>query len=59
MLVCTRALQKMKLCGIHPKHQLLDNDTSKVYKDAIQESGMNYQLVPPDHHRRKIAKKSI
>ena len=22
----TRALKQMKLCGIHPKHQLLDNE---------------------------------
>ena len=59
MLGCTWALKRMKLCGIHPKHQVLDNEASQAYKDAIQESGMIYQVVPPDDHRHNIEEKSI
>ena len=50
MLGRTRALKCMKLCGIRSKHQVLDNEASQAYKDAVQESGMIYQLVPPDYH---------
>eukprot|EP00804_Cyclotella_cryptica_P019412 CCRYP_006613-RA/>CCRYP_006613-RA protein AED:0.27 eAED:0.27 QI:0/-1/0/1/-1/1/1/0/573 len=49
----------MKACGIQPTRQVLDNEISAAYKLAITESGMTYQLVPPDDHRRNIAEKSI
>ena len=49
----------MKLCGILPKHQVLDNEVSKAYKDTIQESVMTYQLVPPDYYQLNITEKSI
>ena len=45
-----RALTRMKACGIIPKRQVLDNEASAAYKLSIQESGMDYQLVPPDDH---------
>ena len=54
-----RALTRMKACGIVPKRQVLDNEASAAYKLAIRESGMDYQLVPPDDHRRNIAEKAI
>ena len=53
------ALQRMKACGIVPTCQVLDNEASKQYKQAIKESNMDYQLVPPDDHRRNIAEKAI
>jgi hypothetical protein len=49
----------MRQQGINPKHQILDNQASESYKDAIKASGMTYQLVPPDDHRRNMAKKAI
>ena len=52
-----RALECMKLCGILPKHKVLDNEASRAYKDAIRESIMTYQLVPPDGHQRSIEEK--
>ena len=55
MLGRTRALKCMKLCGIRSKRQVLDNKASQVYKDAVQESGMIYQLVPPDYHWLNIS----
>ena len=44
----------MKLCGIHPKHQVLDNEAPKSHKNAIQYSGITYQLVQPDDHGHNI-----
>eukprot|EP00804_Cyclotella_cryptica_P014586 CCRYP_020641-RA/>CCRYP_020641-RA protein AED:0.25 eAED:0.25 QI:0/0/0/1/1/1/3/0/614 len=59
ILACNRALQRMKACGIQPTRQVLDNEISAAYKLAITASGMTYQLVPPDDHRRNIAEKAI
>jgi hypothetical protein len=52
-------LQRLKACGIKPKHQILDNEVSAAYKLEIQNNGMTYQLVPPNNHRRNIAEKAI
>ena len=57
MLGHTRALKQMKICGIHPNHQLLDNQASNAYKDSIQELGMTCQLVTPDGHQRNITER--
>eukprot|EP00804_Cyclotella_cryptica_P024289 CCRYP_012553-RA/>CCRYP_012553-RA protein AED:0.37 eAED:0.37 QI:0/0/0/1/0/0/2/0/683 len=59
ILARNRALQRMKACGIQPTRQVLDNEISAAYKLAITASGMTYQLVPPDDHRRNIAEKAI
>jgi hypothetical protein len=50
ILACNRALQCMKAGGIQPTWQVLDNEVSATYKLAITDSGMTYQLVPPDDH---------
>eukprot|EP00804_Cyclotella_cryptica_P014540 CCRYP_004834-RA/>CCRYP_004834-RA protein AED:0.38 eAED:0.43 QI:0/0/0/1/0/0/2/0/284 len=39
--------------------QVLDNKISAAYKLAITNSGMSYQLVPPNDHQRNIAEKAI
>ena len=49
----------MKKCGIIPKHQVLDIEASAAYKQDIAKLGMSYKLVPPNNHRRNIAKKAI
>ena len=54
-----RALLRMKLQGIVPMHQILDNETSQAFKDEIRNTGMTYQLVPPGDHRRNIAERDI
>eukprot|EP00804_Cyclotella_cryptica_P009373 CCRYP_018077-RA/>CCRYP_018077-RA protein AED:0.09 eAED:0.09 QI:0/0/0/1/1/1/2/0/1069 len=59
ILARTRALSHMRACGLSPKRQVLDNEASATYKQAILDSGMTYQLVPPDDHRRNVAKKAI
>ena len=59
ILARRRALARMKRCGILPKKQVLDNEASANYKQEMTESGMTYELVPPDNHRRNLAKKAI
>ena len=49
----------MKQQGITPAHQVLNNEISQTYKDNIRESGISYQLVPPDDHHHNIAEKAI
>eukprot|EP00804_Cyclotella_cryptica_P000934 CCRYP_001151-RA/>CCRYP_001151-RA protein AED:0.41 eAED:0.50 QI:0/0/0/1/0/0/2/0/199 len=51
-----RALLRVKACNITPQHQVLDNEISAAYREAITTSAMTYQLVPPDDHRRKHRK---
>ena len=45
-----RGLKIMRQQCITPAHQVLDNKISQTYKDEIRDSGMSYQLVPPDNH---------
>ena len=59
ILARRRALIRMKVYGIVPKHQVLDNECSATYKQAIKESGMTYQLVPSDNHQCNVAEKAI
>ena len=49
----------MHKVGITPIQQVLDNETSMAYRQEIMATGMTYQLVPPDDHRRNIAGKTI
>ena len=53
------ALTRIRLCGLKPKHKILDNEASEKYEEAIHASVMTYHLVPPYDHRRNIAEKSI
>ena len=57
MLSRQRALKIMHAVEIIPKRQVLYNKTSMAYRQEIMETGMTYQLVPPDDHRRNIAGK--
>ncbi len=59
ILARNRVLTRMRQQGINLKHQILDNQALEYYKDAIRASGMTYQLVPLDGHRRNMAKKAI
>jgi hypothetical protein len=45
--------------GIKPKKQLLDNEASQEYKEAIEEYEMEWELVPPHNHRRLLAERAI
>jgi hypothetical protein len=58
-----RAYQKLIDClcsaGVTPKMHILDNKCSAEFKERIQLNNMQYQLVPPNDHRRNIAEKVI
>ena len=54
-----KGISRMGAAGLNPKHQILDNEASAKYEDAITNSGMTYQLVPPGNHRRNIVEKAI
>ena len=53
------ALLRMELQNIVLVRQILDNEISEAYKEEIRNTGMTYQLVPPDDHRRNIAERAI
>ena len=59
ILARKRALQRMKIQGIAPKHQVLDNEIYSAYKPDILSTDMTYQLVPPNDHHINIAEKAI
>ena len=52
-------IDRLKACGINPKHHVLDNECSEEFKDAIMVNKMMYQLVPADDHRQNIAERAI
>jgi hypothetical protein len=57
MLARTRALTRMRACGLTLRRQVLDNEASAAYKQSILESGLTYQLVPPDATAAMLLKK--
>jgi hypothetical protein len=54
-----RALAVLDKAGMHPKLQLLDNEASKQLQLYIAKQGIDYQLVPPQIHRRNAAERAI
>ena len=52
-------VDRLKSAEFEPKMHILDNEISAGYKEAIRKSGMKYQLVPPNDHRRNAAEKAI
>jgi hypothetical protein len=59
ILAHTQALTRMRACGLTPWHQVLNNEASAAYKQSILDSGLTYQLVPPDDHHHNVADKAI
>jgi hypothetical protein len=49
----------MKLSALGLKHHHLDNKCLAAFKACIAKNGMTHKLVPPDCHRRNIAKQAI
>ena len=51
----------MKVQGIVPKNQVLDNEISAAYRMEIKTTNMNsnFQIIPPDDHRRNFSEKEI
>jgi hypothetical protein len=59
ILGCAQALERMRKADIIPKHHVLDNQALAVYKKAIGDSHMTYELVPPGNHQHNMAEKAI
>jgi hypothetical protein len=59
ILACARALEQMQKVGIVLEHQVLDNQASAVYKKAISNLDMTYELVLPENHQHNMAEKAI
>ena len=59
ILARRRALERMKVQGIVPNHQVLDNEISTAYRLEIKKTSMTYQLVPPDDHQRNLVEKGV
>ena len=52
-------MDRLKVCGINPKHHVLDNKCSEEFKAAIRVNKMTYLLVPADDHQRSMAERAI
>jgi hypothetical protein len=59
ILAQSQALERMRKAGIVPKHQILDNQKSALYKEAVGASGMTFKLVPLYDHGCNMAEKAI
>ena len=53
-------MQRLKDRNMLVDLQILDNEVSKEYKRTIKEDwGVDFQLVPPNNHRRNLAERAI
>jgi hypothetical protein len=52
-------MARLKSAGLQPKKQILDNKAPRAYLDAIEAQGLDWELVPPNNHRRCIAEHGI
>ena len=52
-------IDRLEESKIRPKIQILDNEISQEFKNAIKANQMTFQLVPPNDHRRNIAEKAL
>jgi hypothetical protein len=51
--------QELTVKGFKPKLQTLDNEASTALKNFFTVNNVDYQLVPPNCHRRNAAERSI
>ena len=54
-----RLVKKLADAGHHPKLQRIDNECDSALKDYMRSQGIDFQLVPPDDHRRNAAERAI
>ncbi len=52
-------IARLHACGIFPTKQVLDNEISQSYKEAIASHNIEYELVPPHNHERNKAERAI
>jgi hypothetical protein len=49
----------LRRAGLHPKLQRLDNEASEALKTYMTDSAIDFQLAPPQIHRRNAAERAI
>ena len=52
-------IEILKSRGLLPKLQILDNEASTLLLNYIDNEGIDYQLAPPNVHRRNAAERAI
>jgi hypothetical protein len=52
-------MDRLQSQGIKPTKQMLDNEISNDYREAIEKRGIAVELMPPDNHRRNLAERAI
>ena len=53
-------MQRLNNRGLTKDLKILDNGASQNYKDTIKDKWrMDFQLVPPNIHRRNVAERKI
>ena len=52
-------IEYLKVRGLQPKIQRLDNEASKAYTQNIDKHKMKFQLTPAQMHRKNIAERAI
>ena len=52
----TNVIKRLNKSGVFPKHQTLDNEISKEWKEAIANEQMTYELAPPGGHAKRAEK---
>ena len=52
-------VKSMRVVWVNPIRQILENEASAKYEEAITKPKMTYQLAPPDDHMWNIAEKAI
>jgi len=54
-----KVVDQLKAASLTPKFQRLDNECSKLLKDYMTSNNIDFQLAPPDCHRRNAAERAI
>ena len=49
----------LKVRGLHPKLQILDNECPALVKQFLKTENVSFQLVPPNQHRNNAVEKDI
>jgi len=45
----------LRIRGLTPKLERLDNELSKILQDFMEELGVTFQIIPADLHRKNNA----
>ena len=59
LLAYRRAHDILKLRGLQPRLQKLDNEASRALIHFLDEEDVDFQLCPPHIHRRNATKRAI